>query len=233
MNKNTLLKDIELNIFPDCPRELVHLDGSMGMICDRAGLKYIVAPPLVESCEYLYDLNIRTVSAGANAINEIGIWIEYQSLSEKNKAIADNLINSKRVIVCTHTDAGRLTKGDFRISIDVDFEKETIETANLKLLEKIKSLGFELQDVLFGKYLIEEAVNEKIERTMDRTMRWNGNEFVTNPRPTLTKKEALATLIEEGWVLDEEYLWISKELFDKHNDYIGSHKTEDGLNIPQ
>ena len=55
---NSLLKEINLNIYPECPEEYLHQSGTMGIICDRAGLKYIITPPLVKVCEYLYDLEM-------------------------------------------------------------------------------------------------------------------------------------------------------------------------------
>lgn len=230
---NTLLKDIDLNIYPECPDEYLHQSGTMGIICDRAGLKYIVTPPLVKVCEYLYDLNIRTISAGANTINELGVWIEYNSLSDENKKIVDALKEKGLVILTEETDKGRLTAGDIRISLNLDFDEETVQSASEKIMRLVKSFGFQLQDVMFGFTPISVAVEERIERTSERTMKWNGQEFVTIEKPTETKEESLEKLLEKGCVIDGDNLWISTELYNKHLDYLGSlHKVEETI-LPQ
>jgi len=230
---NTLLKDIDLNIYPECPDEYLHQSGTMGIICDRAGLKYIVTPPLVKVCEYLYDLNIRTISAGANTINELGVWIEYNSLSEENKKIVDSLIEKGLVIVQQETDKGRLTAGDIRISLNVDFDKETVQSASEKVMRLVKSFEFQLQDVMFGFSPTEVAINERIANSSQWRMHWNGKDFDKIITPTETKEEALEKLLEKGCVIDGDNLWISKELYNKHLDYLGSlHKVENTI-LPQ
>ena len=230
---NTLLKDIDLNIYPECPDKYLHQSGTMGIICDRAGLKYIVTPPLVKVCEYFYDLNIRTISAGANTINELGVWIEYNSLSDENKKIVDALIEKGLVIVQQETDKGRLTAGDIRISLSLDFDEETVQSASEKVMRLVKSFGFQLQDVMFGFSPISTAVAERIERTSNWKMHWNGKDFDKTITPTETKEEALDKLLEKGCVIDGDNLWISTELYNKHLDYLGSlYKVENTL-LPQ
>jgi len=230
---NTLLKDIDLNIYPECPDEYLHQSGTMGIICDRAGLKYIVTPPLVKVCEYLYDLNIRTISAGANTINELGVWIEYNSLSEENKKIVDSLIEKGLVIVQQETDKGRLTAGDIRISLNVDFDKETVQSASEKVMRLVKSFEFQLQDVMFGFSPTEVAINERIANSSQWRMHWNGKDFDKIITSTETQEEALEKLLEKGCVIDGDNLWISKELYNKHLDYLGSlHKVENTI-LPQ
>lgn len=140
MDNNTLIKDVDLNIFPECPSEYLHQGGTIGVICDRGGFKYIVTPPLVEVCEYLYDLNIRTLSAGSGDINEIGVWFEYCSLSEENKQIVNNLVQQGILQVCERGMPGRLSDGDIRVNIQVDFERDTIESASEKTITFVKSL---------------------------------------------------------------------------------------------
>ena len=226
MNKSTLLKDIDLNIYPDCPIEFLHIDGTMGIICDRAGLKYIVTPPLVKACEYLYDLNIRTTSAGSNSLNELGVWIEYESLSKENKKVVEQLTKKGLVV------RGNSDNKDVRISINIDFETETVKSASDKFMALLESLGFELQDVMFGIKPIEEAIEQKIEDTAETKMHWNGKEFEMHIITTKTREEALAELMKEGCI-DGDSLYISKELYEKHLDFVGaSHKNESPL-LPQ
>lgn len=231
--KNTLLKDIDLNVYPECPNELLHQEGTMGIICDRAGLKYIVAAPLVKICEYLYDLNVRTISAGANDTNEIGVWIEYQSLSKENKQIVNRLIKNGLVIVQEEDIKGRISAGDIRISLRLDFDIETVQSASDKIMELVESFGFQLQDVMFGFSSIDKAVADRIERTSVSKMKWNGQEFVNSSVPTETKEEALKELIAKGCVIDGNNLWLSKELYNKHLDYIGSLHQKEEVVLPQ
>lgn len=221
------LKEIDPNIFPDCPGEFLHQSGTMGIICDREGLKYIVTPPLVKVCEYLYDLNIRTLSAGAECQNELGVWIEYQSLSDENKDIVDSWVRVGILYPCDTTIKGRLTAGDVRLSLELDFEKETIQSASEKALNFAESLGLKKQDVFFGVYDLDTAIYERIEKTSCSRMQWNGKEFESRIIPTQTKEEAFDNLISDGWILDGDKIWISRELYNKHVEYISASQKKE------
>lgn len=64
------------------------------MIKTRNDIKKFVELPLLPACEHLWDLNIRTVSTSANKNdieNEAYVNIDYDSLSEENKKIAQKI----------------------------------------------------------------------------------------------------------------------------------------------
>lgn len=68
------------------------------LIRNREMIAKIVDDPLIGSCEILYDNNIETVDSSANqkdvqqgVVNEAHIYIHYDSLSEENRHIAQQM----------------------------------------------------------------------------------------------------------------------------------------------
>ncbi len=62
------------------------------MIKNREQLSSLIEPPLLSACQELYDKNIRTLSSSANRNNpDVYITIDFDSLSENNKRIAESL----------------------------------------------------------------------------------------------------------------------------------------------
>jgi len=220
-----LLKEIDLNPYPECPEHLIRVDGTEGIICDREGLQYIVADPFVRAVEYLYDLNIRTESCGQNWKDEIGISCEYSTLSEKNKQIVDDYLKQKGLELTRPNPHSPNVR--FRISVAVDMEHDTVASAEKKLAEEIKRLGLVRQDVLFGGKPKKQAIIETIDRYSERKMKWNGESFETVIVPTLTEQEALELLKEQGRVITEDEVWYSEELYHKHLDYIKEQKQKE------
>ena len=221
-----LLKEIDLEPFPECPEHLMRIGGTEGMICDREGLQYIVADPFVRAVEYLYDLNIRTESCG-QIYQEIGISCDYSTLSERNKQIVDDYLKQKGLELAMpnfHHSNPR-----FRISVAVDFDVDTVESAELKLAEEIKRLGLVKQDVIFGRISKQQAINDMIEMSSKRVIQWNGESFETVIVPTLTEQEALEEWQEIGRVITEDEVWYSQELYQKHLDYIKEYKDRDSV----
>lgn len=212
-----LLKEIDLEPFPECPEHLIRVGGTEGMICDREGLQYIVADPFVRAVEYLYDLNIRTESCG-QIYQEIGISCDYSTLSERNKQIVDDYLKQKGLELAmpnSHHSNPR-----FRISVTIDFDVDTVESAELKLAEEIKTLGLVKQDVIFGRMSKQQVINDMIEMSSKRVMQWNGESFETVIVPTMTEQKTLEELQELGRVITEDEVWYSEELYQKHLDYI-------------
>jgi len=66
------------------------------IVATRDDLRKIVEEPCLAACLYLYDRNIRTVNSSANRQN-IGnngwIGIDYDSLSESNRKILEQLMS--------------------------------------------------------------------------------------------------------------------------------------------
>lgn len=62
---------------------------------NKDDLREIVEEPCLKACQQLFEKNIQTVDSGCNGencANRAYITINYDTLSEKNKGIADNLV---------------------------------------------------------------------------------------------------------------------------------------------
>ena len=203
--KDKLLKDIDIQPVPECPSHLKRGGSTEGIIVLREGFKYIVAEPFIKPCQYLYDLNIRSVSCGSNGQNEIGISVDYNSLDEGNKVLIDRYLKENNIPLeqpTFHHDDTR-----FRIGVKVDFETDTIKSAEHKLMQEILKIGLQKQDVLYGKTTIENYF-----KLMSA---WG-----MNPSIETMKK----TLKEDGGYLDGETVWISNELYEKHKQFVAEQK---------
>lgn len=196
--KDQLLKDIIIDIEPNCPTEYIHQSGSEGIICDRNGFKYIVSEPLLQGVLKLYDLNIRTLSCGSNKKGEIGISCDWDSLDEKNKQVIKNYLKKKGQSIiqpCEHAPQSR-----FRISIHTN-SNETIETAEQKILQEIESIGLTRQDVLYGKLSLDEI------------------KYMYSYGLDLSLEDAIELFKSQGGVLDGNIGWLSQELYEKNLEY--------------
>lgn len=209
--KDSLLKDINLNVQPECPFTLTRSGGTEGMIVLREGFKYIVAEPMIRPCQYLYDLNIRSVSCGSNKHNEIGISVDYNSLDEYNRVLVDNYLKENNMQLehpnFHHTDTR------FRISASVDFETDTISSAERKLMKEILKLGLQKQDVLYGIATINDYFGWEVKL---------GYSF--------TAEEMSEQVRDAGGYLDGETVWISDELYKKHKQFIAEQKQKNDSN---
>ena len=215
-----LLKDIDLNPYTMCPDHLIRVNGTEGIICDREGLQYIVADPFVRAVEYLYDINIRTESCGQNWDNEIGISCDYGSLDDRNKQIVDNYLKLKGKDLIKPNQHHSSMR--FRISVDVDINVDTVESAERKLADEIQKLGLVKQDVLFGSKPKTEAIREIVDRYSTKRMKWNGESFDMVVVSSPTEEEAYEILVQQGRVITEDEIWFSEELYQKHLDYLSN-----------
>jgi hypothetical protein len=95
----------------------------------REDIKNIVELPLLRACEELYDKNIRTLASSANKKDiesgEVHILVDFDTLSEENKAIARQHAEPKQD--SGHWGGGRL----FIIKIPVS-ESTTVEEISTK-----------------------------------------------------------------------------------------------------
>ena len=213
-----LLKDVDMNPYPDCPRHLVRRSGTEGMICDREGFQYIVADPLLKAIEYLYDINVRTESCGQNDLDEMGISIDYGALDERNKRIVDEYLRKKKDSLIepnAHHSSVR-----FRISVPVDIDKDTVADAESRIIKEVYDLGLVKQDVLYGRDTKADAIKYMMEAYSTRTLRWTDDGYQIINTPTITETEALDIICENGGVVDEDEVWYSRELHRKHTEYI-------------
>lgn len=82
--------------------------------------------------------------------------------------------------------------------------------------------------MMFGVFPIDEKVEEQIELSSERKMHWNGKSFETIVTPTQTKEEVLSELIDRGYVVDGDKIWISRELFNKHLEFVDASNMSEG-----
>ena len=191
-----IIKQFNCDLTSLCPNDLICTGSTTGAIVLREGLKYICPTPLVKVATYLYDLNIQTISCGSNNPNEIGIEISYDSLSEYNKKLADKFMGESKQNLCpasVHTPHNR-----FRISIEVDFENDTIVQAQEKIMKKVQGIGFSKQDVLYGFMPLKDRFAE---------YSWLENCSVDD-------------VIGENQAYEDDTFWFSKELLAKHKEYL-------------
>ena len=76
---------------------LPHQNSTDIEIANKDELKKIIDEPCLKACEHLFEKNIQTVDSGCNAVdspNSAYIVIRYDTLDEKNKKIADKLVDN-------------------------------------------------------------------------------------------------------------------------------------------
>jgi len=189
---NTLLKDIDLSPVPECPSEYLHRDGTIGIICDQEGFEYIMALPFLAICNALYNLNVRTLSTGSNAKDEIVLQTK-QKLNEKSSNMPYR--------IC-------------RISVKVNMAKDTIASAKKKLHKAMVELGLEQQDVLYGRKPALVRANEICK-----------NYFAGDLKTPMEKIMKIAAENKECFEHGEA--WVSRELYEKHMQYLEYVKQEE------
>lgn len=112
-------------------------------------LKSVVEEPCLRVCEFLFDRNIETVDSGCNGENSSHrayVTINYDTLSNENKLIADNLVRQGKFSFYPKGDSLRnyfnqveidipITPDDFVVNV----ENKLLSLAkNFKQQEKIK-----------------------------------------------------------------------------------------------
>ena len=114
----------------------------------KEDLKGIVEEPCLKACESLFEKNIETVDSGCNGENSFHrayITINYDTLSEKNKQIADDLVKQGKMQFYPKGDNLRHYFNQVEIEIltkPEDFvtnvEKKLLAvTANFEMQEKV------------------------------------------------------------------------------------------------
>ena len=209
---NTLLKDIDLSPVPECPSEYLHRDGTIGIICDQEGFEYIMAMPFLAICNALYNLNVRTLSTGSNAKDEIGVSIDYDSLNDLNKKYADfYMLQTKQKL---NEKSSNMPYRICRISVKVNMAKDTIASAKKKLHKAMVELGLEQQDVLYGRKPALVRANEICK-----------NYFAGDLKTPMEKIMKIAAENKECFEHGEA--WVSRELYEKHMQYLEYVKQEE------
>ena len=234
MSKETKIKDTKRVLVSDLfgtdmKKLFVHLDTEWAIPISREYIPLLADEACVKPCMLLYDMGIRTVNSGANvafgdtASNCGFIGIDYNSLSDENKIIADTLI--ERGII------GPIYQRKGTIFLETPLTGEsTVGEVEQKLME-LASL-FQPQDVLYGRKTIEDIQNEFVDNG-------NGTYYWKRVSANFTHEE-MKILMEEdmkelqNWFYDgEKYYYITEELLNIHMNYINKNKKGKKENIKQ
>lgn len=128
-------KDIE-SIFEFC-RNLNH----------REDIRKYVEEPLIEVCEYLYDLNILTTMSSANlkhGNDRAYIVLDYETLSDYNKKVLQDAINERPFNFRISKFSILHANEEIEISMPIDDETEIQDIKNF-FMDIFK--GFKIQDI--------------------------------------------------------------------------------------
>jgi len=187
-------------------------------ISKKEDVKKYVVSPLLKACEIFWDKNIMTTGSYVWSIQPIGkiqqvedyISIDYGSLSEENKVIAQNIIkeggayemdfprNSIKLII---SKVGELTIEEM--------EKKSIDIAN----------RFVNQDLLWYQPTTLESRIKRLE--LDKSM-YSGSQEAFDREIERTKKEWSSGTKIKGYYFDPQTqtYWGSKELYDKRPKHL-------------
>ena len=229
MSRDTLIKDTE--------RILTGFDyekESKGLVCissegciplSREYISLYADEACLEACQKLYDLNIQTINSGANTNGRDGITYEafigisYDSLSDENKSIVNNMINQGVIgpIISTGHNKERI------ISIRVHLtSRSTVGEISDKLM--VLANYFTIQDVLYGRNTREEY--EKKYKKLGNGMYLDP--FTFTPTTEEEKDELIDYYLSELYYDGKEYYYLTEDLLRKHQDFL---KNKAKLNV--
>ena len=195
---------------------------------NREAIAIYVDEPCLEACQKLYDLNIETYTSGGhvdgkeNATGEAFIGIIYDTLSEENKHIVEQLIK-EGIIEDIRDNRGR--NNSYTISIKVPIHSDSlVGDISDKLLEIVNY--FKQQDVLYGRTTYEELKSFYFQLQEDGTYL----DMITFSKIEESEiAQKLAEYLKEGYIPmiteDGKEYFASEDLLNKHKDYIQSLNT--------
>lgn len=229
MSRDTLIKDTE--------RILTGFDyekESKGLVCissegciplSRDYIALYADEACIEACQKLYDLNIQTINSGANTDGRDGITYEafigisYDTLSDENKLIANNMIKEGIIgpIISTGHNKERI------ISIRVPL---TSRSTVGEISDKLMTLAnyFTIQDVLYGRYTRDEF--ERKYKKLDNGMYLDYLTFTSITEEE--KNELIDYYLSELYYDGKEYYYFTEDLLRKYQEFL---KNKTKLNV--
>lgn len=230
MSRDTKIKDIKIirSGLDNVAEEQNHFV-KVGTECcipkDRDAISLYADEPCVEACQLLYDLNIQTYTSGGhvdgkdNAEGIAYIGICYDSLSEQNKAIVNDLIE-KGMIDGIFDGKGRGYGLIFSLSVPINSDSLVGDVSD-KLVQ-LASL-FQQQDVLYGRRTIDEIKSSIFTKLDDGNYRNNWTfEVVSEEKMQQSLPEWIEYECENMYTSDEITYFVSEDLLNKHLSYIES-----------
>ena len=229
MSRDTKIKDIKIirSGLGNTEEEQAFVNvGTEGCIPkNRDAISLYADEPCVEACQLLYDLNIKTYTSSGhvdgkeNANGEAYIGINYDSLSERNKEIANDLI-SQGIIDSIGDNSAR--GNGLTISLSIPIKSDSLVGDVSDKLVQLASL-FQPQDVLYGRRTIDE-IKSSIFTILD-----GGNYRNNWTHEVLSEEEMQQSLpewveyeCENMYTSDGITYFVSEDLLNKHLSYVES-----------
>lgn len=229
-----------------------------GLIEKRENLLEVVEENCLQACLELYDKNIRTVASNGNIPYarrltmykleraSLFIHIDYDSLDDTNKNIAEKLYKSNLVDISMDDTYGGIRKKVIIMEKNNAmpgkrpmFDVENFKDKSMKVVD-----CFVKQDVLFGRFtpfeilknilLIEDIHNEEEAKKFLIEQKLCNDRLIPNieiilkyvekiecPIYIMDKLSADYKTIYLGKIYDEETneFWVNDELLEKHKEY--------------
>jgi len=140
--------------------EKIFLAGNTQIEC-KEDLAKIVEEPCLAICEDLYDKNILTYWSSANkdAPNHAFVLIRYESLDERNKAIADKLINEGKIKEDKRFESWNSFDGQYGKALYLGIDTHPDMSVD-EISQSLCSIAqeFEMQDIKYNIYTAENLV---------------------------------------------------------------------------
>ena len=220
MSRETKIKDTKRVICdfldPKIQQEAFVSFSSEGTIVrSREYIPLLADEACVKACEYLYDSGLRTLTSGANldgSPNQKGygfIGIDYQSMSDENKQIADDL-EKRGLISEIIKDPER--RGAFYVMLRTPITNEmTVGEVEDKLLDLAKL--FKPQDILYGRVTKESVKEEYFKDKGDGTFLFLIS-FETIPESKVD--QCIEELLQDHYYDGNKYYFLTEELKEMH-----------------
>ena len=198
----------------------------------KSDLPKIIEEPCLAVCEDLYDKNILTYWSSSNQDNpdKSFVLIRYESLDDKNKAIADKLLEENKITednnIASHL-GDNYGKG---ICLSIDSNADMLVSDVSDQLKKLASV-FEHQDILYNTYSPQDLLKEFNSRAYGEEKSYKFP-HIDSYAPFIIAKETLddgsisfstqKAAQHLNWLYDEKSgnMYKDEETLRRHNTYL-------------
>ncbi len=220
MSRETKIKDTKRVICdfldPKVQQEAFVSFSSEGTIVrSREYIPLLADEACVKACEYLYDSGLRTLTSGANldgSPNQEGygfIGIDYLSMSDENKQIADDLERKGLIEPIIRNPKQR---GAFYVNLKTPITSDmTVGEVEDILLDLAKQ--FNSQDILYGRETKESIREEYFEDKGDGTYLFL---ISLETIPADKVDQYIEEILQDYYYDGEKYYFLTEELRDMH-----------------
>lgn len=233
MSRDTKIKNIKiirsgLNNVEEEQKNFVSVGTESCIPKNRDAISLYADEPCVEACQLLYDLNIQTYTSGGHVDGKENtdglayIGIVYDSLSEKNKKIAVEMIRNGIIDNIDNIDNNEGRRTGLTISLCIPINSDSLVGDVSDKLVQLASL-FQQQDVLYGKKTIDEIKSSIFSKLDDGNYRNNWTfEVVSEGEMQQSLPEWVEYECENMYTSDGVTYFVSEDLLNKHLSYMKS-----------